>query len=210
MQANSQQSGQLQNLHEKGTTPGDGTSNTLGQNFYQLCVPSLAATPSYPGQGATVNYLTQFTCTIQPATCDQILTSSIQATKDTMLTQENPLTSKYKLPTGKQDSQMILWNMPSNCKIFLPVNNLNLQCAPNNNGPNMSHCAFNSNNYMQQQNTSLAAGPNNSQEVKGKTVDTKSLNEARRNVNIISLNSRQQHANSPTNLPKGSSKTRTS
>ncbi|XP_056127017.1 uncharacterized protein si:ch211-106e7.2 [Rhinichthys klamathensis goyatoka] len=139
MQANSQQSGQLQNLHEKGTTPGDGTSNTLGQNFYQLCLPSHAASPSYQGQGTTGNYLTQFTCTIQPATSDQILTSSIQATKDTMLAQEKPLTSKYTLPTGKQDSQMILWNIPSNYQIFLPVKNINLQGAPNNNGPNMSH-----------------------------------------------------------------------
>ncbi|XP_077067094.1 uncharacterized protein LOC143720973 [Siphateles boraxobius] len=212
MQANSQQSGQLPNLHEKGTTPGDGTSNTLGKNFYQLCLPSHAASPSYPGQGATGNYLTQFTYTIQPATSDQILTSSIQATKDTMLTQENPLTSIYTLPTGKQDSQMILWNMPSNCKIFLPVNNINLQGAPNNNGPNMSHCAFNSNSslYMQQQNTSLVAGPNNSQQVKEKTMDTTSLNETRRNVNTISLHSQQQHANSLTNLPNDSSKTRTS
>lgn len=212
MQANSQQSGQLQNVHGKETTPGDGTSNALGQNFYQLCLPSHAESPSYPGQGATGNYLTQFTCTIQPATSDQILTSSIQATKDTKLAQENPLNSKYTLPSGKQDSQIILWNIPSNCQIFLPGNNINLQCAPNNNGPNMSHCAFNSNNslYMQQQNPSLAAGPHNSQQVEGKTMDTTSLKETRRNVNNISLHSRQQHANSPTNLPKDSkSKTRT-
>lgn len=211
MQANSQQ-GQLQNLQGKETTPRDGTSNTLGQNFYQLCLPSHVESPSNPGQGATGNYLTQFTYTIQPATSDQILTSSIQATKDTMLAQENPLTSKYTLPSGKRDSQIILWNIPSNCQIFLPGNNINLQCAPNNNGPNMSHCAFNSNNslYMQQPNTSLAAGPNNSQQVKGKTMDITSLNETRRNVNTINLHSRQQHANSPTNLPKHSSKTRTS
>ncbi|KAK7117733.1 hypothetical protein R3I94_023078 [Phoxinus phoxinus] len=206
MQDNSQHSGQLQNLHEKGTTSGDGTSNTFGQNFYQLCLPSHAASPSYPGQGATGNYLTPFTYTIQPATSDQILTSSIQATKDTMLAQENPLTSKYTLVTGKQDSQTIVWNIPSNCHIFLPVNNINLQGAPNNNGPNMSHCASNNSLYMQQQNTSLAADPNNSQQVKGETMDTTSLNETRRNVNNISLHSRQQHAN----LPKDSSKSRTS
>ncbi|XP_051740470.1 uncharacterized protein si:ch211-106e7.2 [Ctenopharyngodon idella] len=186
MQANSQQSGQLQNLHGKGTSPRDGTANTLGQNLYQLCLPSHAASPSYPGQGATGNYFTQFTCTVQPSTSDQILTSGIQATKDT------PLTSKEN--SGKQDSQIILWNMPSNCQIFLPVNNINLQGAPNNNGPNMPHCAFNSNNslYIQQQNISLAAGPNNSQQV----------------VNTGNLHSRQQHVNAP-NLAKDSPKTRT-
>ncbi|XP_039514013.1 uncharacterized protein si:ch211-106e7.2 isoform X2 [Pimephales promelas] len=142
MQANSQQSGQLQNVHEKATTPGDGTSNTLGQKFYQLCLPSHAPSPSYQGQGATGSYLTRFTCTIQPATSDQILTSSIQATKNKMLTQENTLTSKHTLLTGNQDSRRIrgtLWNVPSNYQIILPVNSINLQGAPNNNGPNMSH-----------------------------------------------------------------------
>ncbi|XP_067292777.1 putative leucine-rich repeat-containing protein DDB_G0290503 [Pseudorasbora parva] len=203
MQTNSQQSGQLQNLHGKGTTSGDGTSNTLDQNFYQLCLPSQAASPSYSGQGATGNYLTQITCTIQPAITDQILTSSNQATKNTMLAQENPLTSKYTLPTGKQNSQMIMWNIPPNNQIFLPINNINLQGGPNNNGPNMPR-AFNSNNsfYMQQQNTSLAAGANNSRQSKAKTMDTKSLNESRRSLNTIDLHSRQQHANSPTILPK--------
>ncbi|XP_016352061.1 uncharacterized protein LOC107696289 [Sinocyclocheilus anshuiensis] len=203
MQANSQHSGQLQNLHGKGAAPGDWT----GQNFYQLCLPPHTANPSYPGQSATGNY---FTCTIQPATSDQILTSSVQATNDKNLAQENMLNSKHALPTGNQDSQMILWNMPSNCQIFLPISNINLQGAPNSNGPNMSHCAFNSTNslYMQQQTTSSAVGPHNSQQFK--TVDTTSLNEARRNVNTSNLYSRQQHANAPTNLPKDSSETRPS
>ncbi|XP_016145751.1 uncharacterized protein [Sinocyclocheilus grahami] len=203
MQADSQHSGQLQNLHGKETTPGNGTS----QNFYQICLPPHTASPSYSGQTATGNY---FTCTIQPATSDQILASGIQATKGTKLAQENQLDSNHTLPTGKQDSQMILWNMPSNYQIFLPVNNMNLQGAPNNNGPNMSHCAFNSTNslYMQQQTTSSAVGPNNLQPFK--TIDTQSHNEARINVSTSNLDSRQHYANAPTNLPIDSSKTRTS
>ncbi|XP_058623649.1 uncharacterized protein si:ch211-106e7.2 isoform X2 [Onychostoma macrolepis] len=203
MQANSQHSGQLQNLHGQGTTPGNGTS----QNFYQLCLPPHTASPSYSGQTATGNY---FTCTVQPATSDQILASGVQATKGTNLAQENQLNSNHPLPTGKQDSQIVLWNMPSNCQIFLPVNNINLQGAPNNNGPNMSHCAFNSANslYLQPQTTSSAVGPNNLQQFK--TNDTQSLNDARINVNTSNLHSRQHYANAPTNLPVDSSKKRTS
>ncbi|XP_059402115.1 uncharacterized protein LOC132133343 [Carassius carassius] len=185
MQANSQHSGQLQNLHGKGATPGDGT----GQNFYQLWLPPHTVSPSYSGQSATGSY---FTCTIQPATSDQILTSSVQATNDKKLAQENMLNSKHALPTGKQDSQMILWNMPSNCQIILPVSNINLQGAPN----------------MQQQTTSSAVGPHNSQQFKA--VNTTSLNEATKNVNTSNLYSRQQNANAPTNLPKDSSETRQS
>lgn len=202
MQANSQHSGQLQNLHGQGTTPGNGTS----QNFYQLCLPPHTASPSYSGQTATANYLT---CTVQSATSDQILASGVQATKDTKLAQENQLNSNHTMPTGKQDSQIILWNMPSNCQIFLPVNNTNLQDAPNNNGPNMSHCAFNSNSlFLQQQATSSAVGPNNLQQFK--TIDTQSFNEARINVNTSNLHSRQHYANAPTNLPIDFSKTRKS
>ncbi|XP_042571434.1 uncharacterized protein LOC109072714 isoform X2 [Cyprinus carpio] len=198
MQANSQHSGQLQNLHGKGASPREGT----GQNFYQLCLPPHTASPSYHGQRATGNY---FTCTIQQATSDQILTSSVQATNDKKLAQENMLNSKHALPTVKQDSQMIQWNMPPNCQIFVPVSNINLQGASNSNGPNMSQFAFNSTNslYMQQQTTSSALGPHNSQQFK--TVDTTSHNEARRNVNTSNLYSRQQHANASTNLPKDSS-----
>ncbi|XP_052400331.1 uncharacterized protein LOC127947329 [Carassius gibelio] len=185
MQANSQHSGQLQNLHGKGATSGDGT----GQNFYQLWLPPHTVSPSYPGQSDTGSY---FTCTIQPATSDQILTSSVQATNDKKLAQQNMLNLKHALPTGKQDSQMILWNMPSNCQIILPVSNINLQGAPN----------------MQQQTTSSAVGPHNSQQFKA--VNTTSLNEATKNVNTSNLYSRQQHANAPTNLPKDSSETRQS
>ncbi|XP_073688030.1 uncharacterized protein [Garra rufa] len=188
MQANSQHSGQLQNLHGQGATPGGGTS----QNFYQLCLPPAAASPLHSGQTATGNY---FTCTIQPATSNQNLTSSVQATRGTQLAQEN------KNNSNQQDSQIILWNMPSNCQIFLPVNNINLQGVSNSNGPNVSQCAFNSTSsfYMQQQTTSSAAGPNNLQQFT-------SLNEARINLNT----SRHHYANAPTNLPKTSSKTRTS
>ncbi|XP_052454434.1 uncharacterized protein si:ch211-106e7.2 [Carassius gibelio] len=203
MQANSQHSGQLRNVHGEGTTPGEGMS----QNFYQLCLPLHTGSSSYTGQTATGNY---FTCTIQSATSDQILASGVQATKGTELALENLLNSNHTLSTGKQDSQIILWNMPSNCQIFLPFNNTNLQGAPNNNGSNMSHCAFNSTNmlYMQQQPALSAVGPNNLQQLK--RIDTQSLHEGRINVNTSNLNSRQHYANAPTNLPIDSSKKRTS
>lgn len=199
MQANSQQ----QNLHGQGTTPGNGMS----QNFYQLCLPPPTASPSYSGQTATGNY---FTCKVQPTTSEQILASGIQATKGTKRAQENQLNSNHTLPTGKPDCQIIMWNIPTNCQLFLPVNNANLQGAPNNNGPNVSHCAFNSTNslYMQQQTISSSVGPNNLQQFK--TIDTQIFNEARINVSTTNLHSRQHYANSPTNLPIDSSKTKTS
>ncbi len=203
MQANSQHSGQQQNLHGQGTTPGNGMS----QNFYQLCLPPPTASPSYSGQAATGNY---FTCTMKPATSDQILASGVQATKGTKLAQENQLNSNHTMPKGKPDCQIIMWNMPTNCQLFLPVNNANLQGAPNNNGPNVSQCAFNSTNslYVLQQTISSSGGPNNLQQFK--TIDTQSLNEARINVNTTNLHTRQHYANSTTNLPIDSSKTRTS
>ncbi|XP_043084269.1 uncharacterized protein si:ch211-106e7.2 [Puntigrus tetrazona] len=192
MQANSQRSARLQNSNGKGTMPGNGTS----QNFYQLCLPPCTASPSYSEQTATENY---FTRTVQPATSEQILE----------LAQENQLNSNHMLPTGKQDSQIILWNRPSKCQLLLPVNNTNLQGAPTNNGQNMSHCAFNSTNslYMQQQTTPSSVGPNNLQPFK--TIDKQGRNEARIKANASNFHIRQ-HSNALTNLPIDLSKTRTS
>lgn len=200
MQANSKQSGQLQKF-----TPGDGTPKILRQNIYQQCVSTNSAKSSYPGQTTPENHLKKVT--IQQANREQNLTSSIQAKR----AQENKFHPIYTLPTGIQDSQIILWNVPSNCQIFVPVQNLNLPVAPTDNPPSGSHCAFKSNSslYVQQKTTSLAAGPNISPQVKAKPIDTISRNEARRDVNTINLNNRQQHANAP-NLTPGSSKTRLS
>ncbi len=77
MQANSQHSGQLQNLHGQGTTPGNGT----GQNFYQLCLPLHTASPSYSGQTATGNYLNLHSSISKPVTRFWLVAFKLQKTQ---------------------------------------------------------------------------------------------------------------------------------
>ncbi|XP_051545782.1 uncharacterized protein si:ch211-106e7.2 [Myxocyprinus asiaticus] len=214
MQADSQRPGQWQNFHGNVDTSGDWTSNNPGHILHHQCVAPHLASFTYPNQIATGNELTQFSCTVLQTTSDKGLTSSTQSTENMMPPQENNFNSEC---TGKLNSHIIMWNMPSsNCQMFLPVNNINVQgsiyVASNNNGPNMSHCAlrpssetFNSNNssYTQQQTTSISTGPSSSQQFEAnRTMDTQSHNETERNVNTRSLYSRQQHANTANNLPK--------
>ncbi|XP_051975407.1 uncharacterized protein si:ch211-106e7.2 [Xyrauchen texanus] len=214
MQADSQPPGQWQNLHGNVVTSGDWTSNNPGHILHHQCVPPHHASFPYPNQISTGNELTKFSCTILQTTSDKGLTSSTQSTENMMPPQENNFNSEC---TGKLNSHIIMWNMPSsNCQMFLPVNNINMQgainVASNNYGPNMSHCAlrpssetFNSNNssYTQQKTTSISTVPNSTRQFEAnRTMDTWSLNESERNVNTRSLHSRRKHANTANNLPK--------
>ncbi|XP_065148081.1 uncharacterized protein [Paramisgurnus dabryanus] len=215
MQANSQHPEQWQNLHGSEDASGDGTFSNPEQNLYQKCLQPHSANHPYPGQTTTGNYLAKFSCTILQTTAEKTVNIG-QSTNEMKSSQDN-FNSKCTQPTGQQNSQVVLWNVPNSVQIFVPVNNISMQetinVASHNNGQNILHFAsrqetFNSNSlaYMQQQTTSLPAGPNNSQQFNAKTViNHKSLNDTRRDMSPCIMPQRKQHALANI-LPKSQSK----
>nr|XP_055048087.1 uncharacterized protein si:ch211-106e7.2 isoform X2 [Misgurnus anguillicaudatus] len=213
MQANSQHPGQWQNLHGSGDASGDGTFSNPEQNYYQKCLQPHSANHPFPGQITPGNYLAQFSCTILQTTAEKTVTIG-QSTNEMKPSQENNFNSKCTQPTGQQNSQVVLWNVPNSVQIFVPVNNISMQetinVASHNNGQNILHFAsrqetFSSNSraYMQQQTTSLPAGTNNSQQFNAKTViNHRDLNDTRRDMSPCIMPQREQRAIAAKNLPK--------
>lgn len=167
------------------THPETGQPTNLEHNYYRKCLPPHSANPPCPGQTTTGTYLAQLSCTMLQPTSEQTVTSTTQSTSEIKPAQENHLNSKCTMPTGKHNPNIVLWTVPgSSIQIFVPVNNMSLQ--ETNNGPNISHCAprpgteaFNYYNgvCMQQQTTSVPAGPNSCQHYPTKTINNRSLNE---------------------------------